>query len=147
MEIIYLLIAFLAGIGLPLQVGCNTVLAKGAQGNALFSAVATFVVGFIGLLAYYILMRNPWPSLSTIQAPAWAWLGGLFGAFYVASTIILAPKIGGAALFGLILAGQMIAAVILDHFGMMGFPHIPFNVMRFLGLALLAAGAIILRKF
>lgn len=147
MEIFYLLIAFFAGVALPLQVGCNTVLANGANNNSLFSAVVTFVVGLVALVAYCLVTRNPWPSITAIDIPRWAWFGGLFGAFYVAGTIVVAPKIGGAALFGLVLAGQMIAALALDHFGAMGFPQISFNFMRLIGVGFLVAGAFILRKY
>ena len=45
------------------------------------------------------------------------WCGGLLGAFYVGATIVLSPRLGAATLFGVIVAGQMATAVVLDHFG------------------------------
>jgi transporter family-2 protein len=146
MEYIFLFIAFLAGAALPVQVGMNTILAKSADGNAIYSAIVTFVVGLIGLVAYALFRGNPIPMPQTISVSWWAWLGGLCGAFYVASTIVLAPKIGGAALFGLVLAGQMIIALAFDHFGLLGFPQISVSLVRVIGVVLIAGGAIIVAK-
>ena len=49
------------------------------------------------------------------------WTGGIIGAVYVCCVIILAPKIGAANTLGLVVGGQMVLAIILDHFGLLGF--------------------------
>ena len=41
----------------------------------------------------------------------------LLGAFLVASTVVLAPRLGAASMIALIVAGQMAASLVLDHFG------------------------------
>lgn len=146
MEYLFLFIAFLAGAALPVQVGLNTILAKGAGGNPIYSAIVTFAVGFVGLIAYALFTRVPFPMPQNISVPWWAWIGGFFGAFYVASTIVVAPKIGGAALFGLVLAGQMAFALAMDHFGLLGFPQISISLMRIVGIVLIGGGAFILTK-
>ena len=73
-------------------------------------------------------------------APWWVWVGGCFGAFYVLGSVVTAPKLGAAALFAFILAGQAVASLAVDHFGWVGFDENPVTPGRLLGLALVAAG-------
>ena len=75
------------------------------------------------------------------------WLAGILGAFYVAVVIILAPKLGTALTFVLIVAGQMVVSLILDHFGMLGLPIKQINWQRMVGVALLIAGVLMIRRF
>ena len=78
--------------------------------------------------------------------PRWAWLGGLIGASYIIATLELGPKLGAALLLALILAGQMTASLVVDHFGLLGFPHHPVNLPRLAGALLLVVGAILIVK-
>jgi transporter family-2 protein len=87
-----------------------------------------------------------WPELNTIiQTPWWLWIGGALGAFYVFCTIFLAPKLGGATLIGLVISGQMIVSLILDHYGFLGFAQQPINIWRILGVFLLLIGVILIK--
>jgi len=77
------------------------------------------------------------------QVPAWAWLGGLLGATYVFAVTLLGPRLGAVALVALVLAGQLGAALLLDHFGALGFPKAAVTLPRVLGAVLLVAGALL----
>ena len=77
--------------------------------------------------------------------PWWAWVGGLLGAFFVAASIALAPRLGAAALLAAILAGQLVAALALDHFGWLGFEERAVTLKRVGGVVLVAAGAALVR--
>jgi transporter family-2 protein len=81
------------------------------------------------------------------NAPLVAWIGGILGAIFVASTIILVPRIGVALTFSLIIAGQMLVTLIIDHFGWLGVPEKPINLFRVTGAALITIGVILIRKF
>jgi transporter family-2 protein len=72
--------------------------------------------------------------------PLWAWFGGLLGAFYVASSTVVAMELGATTLLGLALLGQLSTAVVLDHFGWLGLPENPITWTRVTGVALLAVG-------
>lgn len=129
-----------AGFGLALQVGMNAQLRK-VLGNSWSAALVSFSVGWLALLALTLAMRTSWPARETLGAvPAWAWFGGLFGAFYVAISTIVAAEIGAASLLALALAGQMVMALLIDHFGWLGLPENPVTSLRLLGVALLAVG-------
>ncbi len=63
------------------------------------------------------------PVLSDVAgAPWWVWVGGLLGAFYVAASIILTPRLGAANTVTLIIAGQVLASMVLDQFGLLSLP-------------------------
>ena len=76
-----------------------------------------------------------------IHVPLWAWFGGLFGAFYVAISTIVAAELGAASLLALALAGQLAMALVVDHFGWLGLPENPVTWVRLSGVVLLAIGA------
>ena len=146
MASIYALFAFLAGMGLPLQVGLNTMVARAS--TPLWSSAVSFLIGAVGMFAVVFASRQPWPTtLSLGQVPAYAWCAGLLGAFYVTTTIFAAPKIGAAALVGFVIAGQLIASITFDHYGFAGFPQHSINIGRIAGAICLIIGVVLIKKF
>jgi transporter family-2 protein len=81
------------------------------------------------------------------RAPGWSWTGGLLGAFYVTAVVVLTPRLGVATTIALVVAGQMLASVAIDHYGLFGVPLRPVNAARGLGAALLVAGVVLLRRY
>ena len=143
----FLLLAFLAGAVLPVQTGVNSRLA-GTVGHPTLASLISFIVGTLGLLVYTLALRIPLPQMSALSnAPFWIWFGGMLGAFFIATTTTLAAKIGATVLVGLIIAGQLIVAVLLDHFGLLGFSPHPINLWRILGILLLIAGVFLIKQF
>jgi len=134
------LLGVAAGLGLTVQIGMNVQLRK-VLGSSWSAALVSFLVGTLGLLALMLAMRTAPPSRDTLAAvPAWAWFGGLLGAFYVAISTIVAAQVGATTLLVLTVAGQLVMALVLDHFGWLGLPENPITGMRVLGVALLCAG-------
>ena len=143
----YILLAFVAGFCLPTQAGINAQLNLWSR-SAILTATISFAVGTIGLAIYTLILRTPWPTGAGIaRHPWWIWSGGLLGAFLVASTVVLAPKLGAASMISLIVAGQMLCSIVLDHFGWIGYPIHPINVFRMLGVVLLLGGVVLIRLF
>ena len=70
-----------------------------------------------------------------------------FGAFYVTMSIILTPQLGAAATIGFIIGGQMIASIILDHFGLLNLPTSPATLPKLGGATLVVIGAIIVLSY
>jgi bacterial/archaeal transporter family-2 protein len=140
---LYYFFAFLTGLANSTQSGVNSQLRQGLQ-NPLLAAIGSFAIGFTALILMQFAVGSPAPSLDTIrQISWWKWTGGLLGAFYVMTVIITVPKIGPANMLSLSVAGQLLAAVLLDHFGLLGFPLHPANVWRILGVALIIAGVVL----
>jgi bacterial/archaeal transporter family-2 protein len=146
MKITWVLIAFISGAFLPIQAGLNTRLGKAVE-SPVHASLISFVVGAFAVLLYSILTKQhvTWAGLRT--APAYVWLGGLLGAFYVTAIILAFPRIGPALTFGIVVGGQMIMSIVLDHFDILvAQPH-PVNVWKLLGIALIVTGVVIIRKF
>ena len=143
MTFLYYLFAFLTGLANSTQSGVNSQLRQGLQ-NPLLAAIGSFAVGFSALILMQVTVGSPAPSLDTVrQISWWKWTGGLLGAFYVMTVIITVPKIGPANMLSLSVAGQLLAAVLLDHYGLLGFPLHPANAWRILGIGLIIAGAVL----
>ena len=143
MNYLFLVLAFLTGVAITIQAGVNANL-RAVIGHPVLAASISFGTGFLSLLAFVLLSHVPVPPLETIrQVSWWKWTGGLIGAMYVTTVITSVPKIGTANLVSLSVAGQLLAAVVLDHYGMLGFNVHPANGWRLLGILLIMAGALL----
>ncbi len=144
----YFLLSFIAGIALTTQVALNGKLLSGLSSPILTSAVS-FAVGTVGLLITYIITAH-WgiQEIPAIQNAGklswWIWTGGLLGAFYIVTSIISSPRIGFANMFSLVIAGQIIFAIILDHLGVLGTVH-TVTLARITGVILLIAGVYLIQ--
>ncbi len=147
MEYVYILLALIAGACAPTQAGINSQLRLWTN-DAVLAALISFAVGTVALAVYVTALRIPWPPLGTaVGLPWWQWTGGFLGAFLVAVTVILAPKLGASTMIAFFVAGQMIASLFLDHFGLVGYHIHPVNMGRILGAVLLVAGVVMIEKF
>jgi transporter family-2 protein len=147
MRPIIMLTALVAGALMPVQAGVNARL-RGALGDPLVAALVSFAVGTTALFVYILATRAPWPAAAAVsQAPWWTWTGGLFGAFFVAVTVILAFKLGATGLMAWIIAGQLIASVLLDHTGAIGFAVREVSWQRIAGVLLLLCGAMLVNEY
>jgi transporter family-2 protein len=91
-----------------------------------------------------VVTRRGFGSLAEAwTAPKWLWLGAVLGTFVVFTITLSSPRIGTAATIGLLVAGQLAAGAVIDRYGLFGFERIPLSWPRALGIALLAAGAVL----
>jgi transporter family-2 protein len=129
---------------LPFQAGVNAQLAEYLS-SPLRAALVSFVVGALVLLPVVVIFVRGLPRAERVSEAPWVWLGGGLGAFYVAGSITSAPKLGAVTLIGVILAGQALASLLVDHYGMVGFEEHPATLGRIAGLALIALGVLFVR--
>ena len=143
--LLYLAMALIAGATVPTQAGINAKL-NIYTGSPVTASIVSFIAGTVTLIVYAVVARAPIPAISAFSgAPWWIWTGGILDAFYVASCIILANKVGAVSMIALILAGQMVTSIILDHFGILGYQVQPVSVMKIVGILLIIAGVIFIR--
>lgn len=129
-----------AGLGLTLQVGMNATLRK-VLDSANIAALISFCVGTLALVALLVVTRTPLPAREALGGvPVWAWFGGVLGAFYVASSTVVAVELGATTLLALALLGQLAGALIVDHYGWMGLPVHPLTATRIAGVAAIGLG-------
>lgn len=146
-QLFFIFLAIIAGAVLPLQAGLNVQLGKSVH-QPIFAAFASFLVGTLGLLLYLFILKFDFSSISqTKTVSPLVWIAGILGAFYVAVVIILAPKLGTALTFVLVVAGQMTVSLILDHYGLLGLPIKQINWQRLLGVTFLVVGVVLIRRF
>lgn len=144
---ILLVVALIAGVVLPVQTAANNKMAL-AVGSPILGALVSFIVGTLSILTYAIVSGESLSALTDSKnAPTIAWIGGILGAFFVASTIILLPRLGVAVTVSLIIAGQLIAAVVMDHYGLLGVPVKEISLLRIAGILLIVGGVVLVRKF
>lgn len=138
----HLVLAVAIGALLPMEALMNARLGQATRGP-LFAAMVTCLVGAATLAMLMALVR---PAASTSSGagtlPLWLWFGGLLGATYLASATMLVPRLGAAALICLVVFGQLLASLLLDHFGVLHAPR-PADAVRLVGAALVAGGALL----
>jgi transporter family-2 protein len=139
-----IVLAFAAGVMLIVQVGINSTL-RHSLGTPVAAALMSFLVGSVALLGFVLLTRAPWPGRAQLAAaPWWAWSGGLLGAFYVVATVIVGPRLGAAAMLALVVFGQRVTSLLVDHYGWLGFPQHTLTPLRLCGAALLFGGVMLI---
>ncbi len=149
MNLIYYLLSLISGTFLTIQVSLNGKL-RTAMGSPIFASLISFAVGTAGLaaaLAFTLVSRSqPAPAWAGArQTQWWMWIGGLLGAFYVVTAIVSSPRIGFANMFSLVIAGQIIMAVLIDQFGALGYPPHTINPIRIAGIMLLIVSVYIIQ--
>lgn len=144
---IFILLALIAGMMMPTQAAINNKLATYLQSPVL-SAFFSFAVGLLGLFLYILVARIPLSNLANFKnAPPVSWLGGLCGAFFVAAVVISVPRLGIALTFSILILGQMMITLPIDHFGFLGVPVREINLPRLIGVALVILGVFLIRRF
>jgi transporter family-2 protein len=145
-ELPLLVIALVAGAGLPVQASVNAALARHA-GRAEVAAFISFLVGALALAGWLVARRIALPAAGALaRAPLWAWTGGLLGAFYVSVITHVAPRLGVVVTLALSIAGMMLASLVLDATGALGMTLRPLNGARVLGAALHVLGVLLVRR-
>jgi len=135
-----------AGVSVLVQQALNANL-RAELNSAAWSGFTSYFLGVVFMVCLAAVLRDPVPTASTIgRVPWWAWSGGIFGAIFIALSIVTIPKLGGAAYIAILVTGQMIAALAFDHFGWLGIPERQIDLSRLLGVALLVGGVVLIRR-
>lgn len=137
--------ALAGGAFLTIQAGINSQL-RHQLGQPVVAALVSFIVGTAALMLYLLALRVDWPVADRWgSVPWWVWTGGLIGAAYVTATVILAPRLGAGLFTTVVVTGQLLTALLLDHYGWLGFAEQPLTLGRWIGAALLIAGVVLIR--
>ncbi|MGZ8283116.1 MAG: DMT family transporter [Allosphingosinicella sp.] len=145
LAVVTILLAVVAGALLAVQAPTNALLSR-AVDSPVTAAFLSFVVGTValGILAFLLPSR---PDAAGVRALPWyVWLGGLYGAVFVAVAAFGAPKVGVAVLLTAVVAGQLGMAVLLDHYGLLGLERHAISAQRVAGLLLVVAGVVLVRR-
>jgi len=139
-------LAVIVGALIPVQAATNAAMSR-AIGSVAITSLALFAIGFIVVAAWTIVIREPLPSLETLRhVPAYGYLGGLIVASYVISITFLAPRLGVGNAILLVVTGQIVAAVMIDHLGGFGAVVQRLTIGRAIGVVLMIIGIILARR-
>jgi bacterial/archaeal transporter family-2 protein len=140
------LLAVIGGISFVVQAALNAQL-RVALGSPLRAGFISYVGGTLTMAILALAARESWSYAHDLaRTPWWLWTGGFFGAVYIVVSIILLPRLGAAAVFGLLVAGQMAGSLVFDQFGLLGLSQRSIDVPRVFGAVLLVAGVVLIRR-
>lgn len=134
-----ILIAMAIGALLPIQASLNGKLMR-AFGHPIIGASISFLTGTVILLTYAATLHKD-VSFAAVKQTAWYdWIGGMMGVIYVTGSLILIPRLGAGFAFALMVGGQLVMSLIMDHYGILGLTVSQMSWTKMLGLAMLVAG-------
>jgi transporter family-2 protein len=145
-NLLLILLALITGALIPIQAATNSAFSK-SIGNPFITGFMVFAVGIVAIAIFLLLKRVPFPPTDKlIQAPLYGYAGGLIVATYVIIITYLSPKIGVATAIGFIVTGQILCAVIIDHFGLFNVAVRTVSFTRLLGVLLMISGVYMVMK-
>jgi transporter family-2 protein len=138
---LFWLLALVSGALIPVQAAANAALSRSIHGNVPFAAMILFIVAGLATAFACLVMGQPVPELADLGgAPWWSYIGGPIVAFYVFTITFLAPRLGVGTAISLVVTGQVLAALSIDHFGLLRSLTFSLTPSRLAGAALMVIG-------
>ena len=144
-SLIAILVVVLAGGATALQAPTNARLAT-AVASPVNAALVSFAVGTVALGVVAAILHTRPDVAATRALPWYAWLGGAYGACFVVAAAWGVPRLGVAMTITLMVGGQLLISLALDHFGVLGVPQQPLSLGRIAGVGLVLAGVLLVRQ-
>jgi transporter family-2 protein len=141
-EIFFMLLAFLSGAVIAVYIPMNAQLSKFLN-SAILTNVLFFLGAFITSVAVFAVFGGAGSLASVPKAPPHLLLTGIAGAAMIFLASVLVPRLGASRMFMLLLAGQLIMAVLVSHFGLFGSPRDPVTWRKAAGAAVMIVGSIL----
>jgi bacterial/archaeal transporter family-2 protein len=139
--------ALLSGAAITAQAGSNSQLKQSLR-DPIIALTINYIFGLVSVMLVVLFARVPLPTMQKIAAaPWWAWMGGLLGVLYGLSVVFLASRMGAATLISTVVTGQLVFALVVDHFGWIGFEVHRAGALRILGCVLMIGGFALISKF
>jgi transporter family-2 protein len=141
MTFLLFLIAFGAGIAVSFQAAINSQMAAAVGANPVVAALISFLCGSAAL-AVVAFVRGGLPDALAVlpQQPLWKFSGGFLGAAFIFCTVLLVPRIGLLNLVVLVIAGQLLTSMAIDHFGLVHVAMRKVSALRLAGTAVMIVG-------
>ncbi|MBO4221862.1 DMT family transporter [Bradyrhizobium neotropicale] len=144
-NVLFCLVVVGAGVSVAFQQVLNTNL-RTELDSPWWAGFISYLVGTIVMLAAATTSDQPWLSAAMVARTSFiSWAGGIFGAIFIGTAILMVPRLGAATVLALIVVGQMIGSLAFDHFGVLGIPQHSANPVRLAGAALLVLGVTLVR--
>lgn len=139
---LYTLLALFIGAIISIYFPMNSAVSR-YIGSPMTANISFFVVALLTSIFLFAI----WGDVKTLnnikQVPSYLFLTGVISAFIVLGTTFLIPQLGARKFFILTIAGQIVMAMIVSHFGVLESPKDPLTIKKIVGAVLLFAGAIV----
>ena len=131
------------GIAMAFQTAINSQLREYLH-SPLQAALLSFAVGTVVLSVLVFFQSAEKPSLAELSHIPWLlWIGGCLGVYAISMSIYTAPKLGFLTFSGLVIFGQILISMLIDHFGVLGTQQTPINWQRLLGGIIIFIGVLL----
>jgi bacterial/archaeal transporter family-2 protein len=143
---IFALLAVGAGACIALQASANGNFRRNLGDNPLFAAYFSILGTILTATLAMVILRPSVPSATTLrETPWWNWIGGPLGALIVLAGAALTARLGAALFIALVVGGQLLCSLLLDHFALMGLNEQPVTLGRILGATLVVTGVLCIK--
>jgi bacterial/archaeal transporter family-2 protein len=140
------LLAIFAGLISPIQQAGLTQMRLSMGGHPGWMLIASFGIGLLASMAWVAISQPATPSWNAIvSTPMWSWSAGLIAVAFVAAVSLAAPRVGPVMLVLLLIVGQMLASMTLEHFGLLGYARSPMDWHKLAGFGVIIAGVALMR--
>ncbi|SER68067.1 transporter family-2 protein [Nitrosomonas sp. Nm51] len=141
---VYVVVALVVGVLISFQPPINASMARMLESPLLAATISLFISCILMLMLW--LYNDNGKSLNQLAVlPWWIIIGGVAGAVFVTSSIIIAPILGMAAFIVCIIAGQLFGSIFIDQFGLFGMEIKAVSLQKVFGLILIFTGVILVR--
>lgn len=134
-----LFLMLLAGVGIPVMAALNANMGQHV-GNPVTAVMVLCAVALVTATVLLAVQPQPAGFGKLADAPRAGFIAGFFFIFYIASITYAAPRVGLGNAVIMVLVGQVIAAALIDHFGLFGTESFPITPRRLAGFGLLVSG-------
>ena len=140
-NITYVLLSLAMGVMLCIYLPMNSAVSR-LLGSPISANISFFVVALITAIFIFVLFGDYKTVSNMKDVPLYLYLSGFIAAFMVLGTTFLIPKLGARKFFILIISSQILAAIIVSHFGVLESPKDVITLKKLIGALLIIVGAI-----
>jgi transporter family-2 protein len=140
-------LVFLIGLIGGAAVGLQSPIA-GAMGQRLGGIASSLIIHVSGAIfsGLFLFLRGgekikDWPTL-----PWYMLFAGVFGLILYQTINVTLPRLGSTMMVVLIIIGQLLVGMIIDHFGLLGVTTRHIDLTRAIGIVVLVLGAYLIAK-
>lgn len=145
-NLLFSLLVVGAGVSVAIQQILNANL-RSQIGSPWWAGFISYLVGTFVMLATALIAKGPrLAEILSVRTAPLSYAGGVFGALFIGTVILAIPRLGLALVLALVVTGQMMAGVGIDHFGLIGVAQHPASLPRLAGAALLIVGVILIGR-
>ena len=137
------LVGLLGGVAVGLQSPI-----AGAMGQRVGGIASSLIIHVSGAVfsGLYLVLRGGEKIKDWHTLPWYMLCAGFFGVVLYQTISVTLPRLGSTMMVALIIVGQLLMGVIVDHFGLLGVATRHIDLSRALGIAALVLGAYLIAK-